>query len=109
MNPQMQKETLRAIPSIPATVWAAIKAYALVHDVEAGATLNHIYDLREGSEGEADAIIVWGRDGWRDGYFYAVMSYDGRALVLEHSGHAQAPSLFTVWEHIKEAILGVVE
>lgn len=50
--------------------WEEIKRVATRYDVEAGDSPEHIFDSRD------NCIFIWGRDGWREGFYHGHMWYD---------------------------------
>lgn len=70
----MSHEHVVLFSSISPQSWEMIKCHAQQYDVEELDTPEHIFDLRENAEDSTrDHILVWGRDGWRDGYYHATV------------------------------------
>lgn len=83
------RENIILYSGITLQTWGEIKRIACNFDVEEGDSPEHIFDARD------DGIFIWGRDGWREGFYHAHMWFDedAKQVRLTRSTHHNSMSL----------------
>lgn len=66
----MPAERLQVMKDVDDTMWNRIKTACAFFDVEEKSNPENIWDVRDYGT-EDDVIFLWGRDGWRDGFWHA--------------------------------------
>jgi len=69
----MDTEHMILFSTISPQSWKSIKQLSNTFDVEEQDSPEHIFDVRAGEDVLEDRIFVWGRDGWRGGYYHAIV------------------------------------
>lgn len=87
--------------------WARLCAFFRESDVEAGGDPVNAYDLRD------DRIFYWGRDGWRKGFYHAVLyrveSADGWNFLAEANDDKRAADVLRIARTVASHIQPILE
>lgn len=78
----MPKERLQVMKDVDHTMWRRIKEACAAFDVEESSNLENVWDVRDYGT-EKDVIFLWGRDGWRDGFWHARITREGTSIWME--------------------------
>lgn len=84
--------------------WRRIKDACSKFDVEENSHPENVWDVRDYGTDE-DAIILWGRDGWRNGYWHARITRDGSDVWIERGSDDEANEL----THSRKRFTNVVQ
>jgi len=77
----MPSEKLLVMTDVDDAFWQRIKDRLKQHEVDLGAGPGDIWDVRDRGT-DQDKIYLWGRDGWRDGFWHAMIRREGTSVWM---------------------------
>lgn len=82
----MARERLLALTEVGLDDWGRIQDWLAQHDVESPVDdPSNVWDVRRYDDPGRDESLLWGRDGWRDGYWHARVTWDDGEVWMERS------------------------
>lgn len=86
--------------------WNKYAAYFESRDVETGeeSETENIWELRRNSlQWDKSKVLLWGRDGWRDGFPHAFVTVQDGEMILERSDE-RAMAITKALELVRDAM-----
>lgn len=90
----MASERLLIMKGVDETFWQRIKDRLAGLEVDRDAGPRNIWDVRDRGSVD-DKIYLWGRDGWREGFWHAVVCLSGEDVWMERGDDSRAENLVT--------------
>lgn len=88
----MASERLLVMKEVGDDHWQCIKSGLAAFEVDLDDGPFNIWDVRDRGS-EDDRIYLWGRDGWREGFWHAVFTKKDTHVWVERGQDARADSL----------------
>lgn len=90
----MPLERLLVMTDVSALDWRRVQNWLAEHDVEScREDALDVWDVRIRPDPAASEALYWGRDGWRDGYWHARVTWEDGAVWLERGEDGRAMPL----------------
>lgn len=94
----MSHERLLALSTVSTDDWHTLKTACARHDVENGDDVENVWDVRDYEDPTKDEIYLWGRDGWEEGFWHAVVNLDGDVAWITRGNDKRAMPLMRARE-----------
>jgi hypothetical protein len=88
----MASERLLVMKDVDQAFWQRIKDALSNYEVDRAASSQNVWDVRDRGTSE-DKIYLWGRDGWREGFWHALICLDGNEVWIERGTDMRAENL----------------
>lgn len=105
----MAQERLLALNDVGPDDWNAIQDFLGARDVEAADDPLNVWDARRYDDPNRDQIYLWGRDGWREGFWHARVTFEDGMAWMERSEDERAMPLTRSLALFEECVADALE